>query len=142
MTKREKILVVVTVVATGASVFMFAFVSLANFLKTTPQSAPPLASKLYEHTVEQLATLEPVTIAQADIPVSTPVSPAVPEKITTTSEMPQKRTVNDWTTKDKKISLPKTVEDSTKQLDQKELAAVSTVLKELGIEVNLSQIKL
>lgn len=141
MTKREKILVVVTVVATGASVFMFAFVSLANFLKTTPQSAPPLAAKLYGHTVAQLATLEPVTIAQADIPVNTPATSAVPEKTTVTSEMPKTRAVKYWTTKDKQVSLKKTIEDGTTQLDQEELTAVSTVLKELGIEVNLRPLK-
>jgi len=72
MTKREKVLIAVTVVATGASICMFAFVSLAHFLKTPSKTPPALITKLYESPVAQLSTLQPVPVTAAIDAADTP----------------------------------------------------------------------
>jgi hypothetical protein len=134
MTKREKVLIAVTVVATGASVFMFAFVSLANFLKTTPTSAPPLIAKMYDSTLDQLATLEPVPVAAVSADMAATASASGRNQATGTYG--NQIAASHSNKNDLKVSAQSNNSQlqASLQLSASELAELSKILKEAGLD--------
>lgn len=141
MTRREKVLIAITVVATGASVCMFAFVSLAHFLKTTPQHAPPLVSKLYQNSVTQLATLEPVPVAAAAAAPTKPDDSQKKVEPKKTAQKSRKHTSSQQSLSDPQVSRKiwsKLVKDQ--KLDPK---AIVKVLEDANVDANtIKQFKL
>ena len=140
MTKREKALIAITVVATGASVFMFAFVSLANFLKSTPHTPPPIVAKMYEQTLDQIATLEqvPVTDTATSPPTEPNQSPSTQKNPATVSHS------NRHSLKPSPQGNRSQI-NSNVQVSAAELAELSKILKEAGFDPKdpklLSQLK-
>lgn len=134
MTKREKILIAVTTVATGVSICMFAFVSLAHFLKTAQNVTIPMASRLYENTVDQLATIEPVDMpVQMQPNASTPADDAKPE-VADTTQRSKSYAVSSKTRYpklDEVISNPSKKPDLDIKIDP---SVVHEVLTEIGVD--------
>lgn len=64
MKTREKLLIIVSVVACGVSIAVFALVSLGHFIYSPGRTVIPVVGKMYENTVQQVALLEPVPVVQ------------------------------------------------------------------------------
>ena len=138
MTKREKILLGITVTATGASICMFAFVSLAHFLKATPNVHLPMATKLYENTVTQLSTLD---IAASPVPTPTNTVSQdvnVASYVQATNENEQKNKKSGSLSRDKISSRDETIREIVRKKDMSENPekVVTQVLTELGLDQN------
>lgn len=67
--------IIISVVACGVSIAVFALVSLGHFVYTPSRTVIPVVGKMYESTVEQIALLEPVPVPQTAKPASNPPTP-------------------------------------------------------------------
>jgi hypothetical protein len=76
MKAREKLMIIISVIACGVSIAVFALVSLGHFIYTPGRTVIPVVGKMYESTVQQVALLEPVPIPAAPTPVASPSVPA------------------------------------------------------------------
>lgn len=78
MKAREKLLIIIAVMASGVSIAVFALVSLGHFIYNPGRTVIPVVGKMYETTVQEIALLEPVPVPQAPTPVSNPPKPPQP----------------------------------------------------------------
>jgi hypothetical protein len=75
MKAREKLMIIISVVACGVSIAVFALVSLGHFISTPNRTVLPVVGKMYESTVQQVALLEPVPVPATPTPVTNPSVP-------------------------------------------------------------------
>ena len=76
MKAREKLMIIISVVACGVSIAVFALVSLGHFISTPNRTVLPVVGKMYETTVQQIALLEPVPVPVPPTPVTNNSVPA------------------------------------------------------------------
>lgn len=70
MKAREKLFIIISVVACGVSIAVFALVSLGHFIYTPNRTVLPVVGKMYESTVQQVSMLETVPVPQPPTPVT------------------------------------------------------------------------
>jgi hypothetical protein len=80
MKAREKLMIIISVIACGVSIAVFALVSLGHFISTPNRTVLPVVGKMYESTVQQVALLEPVPVPVTPTPVT---NSSVPTPVTT-----------------------------------------------------------